>query len=112
LGGKSSLFDDVCSSTGGLERYLRNTMTDETSTIGSHYEIISVRRTEPPSGVEGSNWYKYVIAFEGSNTLDGYQKGSLGAVTKAVEEFVAQLNERHMGKRGRVNLVPTPKKKN
>lgn len=79
--------------------------------MAPHYEIVSVRRAEPPPGVEGSNWYKYVISFEGSNTLDGYQQGKLGVVTKAVEEFVAQLNERHQGKRGRVNLVPAPKKK-
>ncbi len=29
----------------------------------------------------------------------------------AVEEIVAQLNERHLGKPGRVNLIPTPKKR-
>jgi len=83
-------------------------MTKESSTLGPHYEIISVRRAEPPSGMEGSNWYQY----ESSNTLQGYQQGSLRAVTEAVEKFVAQLNERHLGKRGRVNLVPTPKQKN
>jgi hypothetical protein len=61
--------------------------------------------------VEGSNWHQYVISFEGSNTINGYQKGNLRAVTTAVQELVAQLNERHLGKRGRVNLVPTPKRK-
>ena len=61
--------------------------------------------------MEGSNWYQYVISFEGNHTLQGYQQGNLGAVTQSVEEFVAQLNERHMGKRGRVNLAPTLKKK-
>ena len=60
---------------------------------------------------EVSNWYKYVISFEGNTNLQGYRQGSLAAVTESVEEFVAQLNERHMGKRGRVNLAPTPKKK-
>ncbi len=74
------------------------------------YEIVSIQRAKPPPGVEGSNWHQYVIAFEGSNTIHGYQPGNLKAVTRAVEEIVAQLNERHMGKRGRVNLVPTPKK--
>ncbi len=87
-------------------------MTDKSSKMGPHYEIMSVRRAEPPPGVEGSNWYQYEISFEGSNTLQGYQQGSLAAVTESVEIFVAQLNERHLGKRGRVNLVPTPKKKN
>ena len=86
-------------------------MTDESSAMEQPYEIVSVRRAAPPPGVEGSNWHQYVIAFEGSNTIHGYQRGNLRAVTSAVEEIVAQLNERHLGKRGRVNLVPTPKKK-
>ena len=86
-------------------------MMDESSVKGQHYEIVSVRSAEPPPGVKGSNWHQYVIAFEGSNTINGYQKGNLRAVTMAVQELVAQLNERHLGKRGRVNLVPTPKKK-
>ena len=86
-------------------------MMDESSEKGQHYEIVSVRSAEPPPGVEGSNWHQYVIAFEGSNTINGYQQGNLRAVTTAVQEMVAQLNERHLGKRGRVNLVPTPKKK-
>ena len=86
-------------------------MMDESSEKGQHYEIVSVRSAEPPPGVEGSNWHQYVIAFEGSNTINGYQQGNLRAVTTAVQELVAQLNERHLGKRGRVNLVPTPKKK-
>ena len=61
------------------------------------YEIISIRRAKPPPGGEGSNWYQYVIAFEGTNTIHGYQQGNLRAVTRAVEEIVAQLNERHLG---------------
>ena len=68
------------------------------------YEIVSVRPANPPSGMEGSNWHQYVIAFEGSNTINGYQQGNLRVVTRAVEEIVAQLNERHRGKRGRVQL--------
>ena len=78
--------------------------------MGQPYEIVSVRRAAPPPGAEGSNWHQYVIAFEGSNTIHGCQQGNLRAVTRAVEEIVAQLNERHLGKRGRVNLVSTPKK--
>ncbi len=73
------------------------------------YEIVSVRRAEPPPGGKGSNWYCYVIAFEGTNTVHGSRQGGFKAVTKAVEEIVAQLNERHFGKRGRVSLVPKPK---
>jgi hypothetical protein len=84
-------------------------MTDEFSALVQPYEIVSVQRAEPPSGGKGSNWYRYVIAFEGTNTIHGCRQGGLKAVTRAVEEIVAELNERHFGKRGRVNLVPRPK---
>ncbi len=77
--------------------------------MGQPYEIVSVRRAEPPPGGKGSNWYRYVIAFEGTNTIHGCRQGGLKVVTKAVEEIVAQMNERHhlrhVSKAGRVDLV-------
>jgi len=73
-------------------------MTDESSAMEQPYEIVSVRPAEPPPGGKGSNWYRYVIAFEGTNTIHGCRQGNLKAVTRAVEEIVAQLNERqHLG---------------
>jgi hypothetical protein len=85
-------------------------MTDEPLALEQPYEIVSVRRTKPPPGTAGSNWHRYVIAFEGRNSIHGCRQGDLRAVTRTVEEIVGQLNQRHLGKRGRVNLVPTPKK--
>ena len=72
------------------------------------YEIVSVRRAEPPPGGEGPYWYRYVIAFEGANTIDGCRQGGLKAVTRAVEEIIVKLNERHLGhlsKPSRIHLV-------
>ncbi len=72
------------------------------------YQIVSVQRAEPPPGTKGSNWYRYVIAFEGTKTIHGCRQGGVKAVTRAVEEIVAKLNERHLGhfsKTGRVHLV-------
>ncbi len=80
-------------------------MTDESSSMGQPYEIVSVRRAEPPPGAEGSDWHRYVIAFEGTDTIRGCRQGQLKAVTRAVEEIVAQLNERQSGKPGLVHLV-------
>jgi hypothetical protein len=85
-------------------------MTDESSALEQPYEIVSVRRAEPPPGGKGSNWYRYVIAFEGSNTITGCRQGSLKDVTSGMMEMIALLNERHRHKRGRVDLVSTPKK--
>ncbi len=78
--------------------------------MGQYYEIVSIQRAEPPSGGKGSDWHHYVIAYEGSNTITGCRAGSLNVVTSGVVEMVAQLNERHRHKRGRVDLVSTPKK--
>jgi len=69
--------------------------------MGQSYEIVSIKRTEAPSSAEGSNWYGYVIAFEGANTVYGCRQGSLKDVTSAVEEIVEQLNERYWKKRNR-----------
>jgi hypothetical protein len=77
--------------------------------ITQGYQIVSVKPAEPPAGTEGSDWHLYVIA-QGANRIEGHRQGKLKVVTKAVEEIVAQLNERRLGKRGRVNLVPSPKK--
>ncbi len=66
--------------------------------MGQPYEIVSVRRAEPPPGGTGSNWYRYVIAFEGTNTIHGCQQGGLKDVTKAVEEIVVHMNERHLNR--------------
>ncbi len=79
-------------------------MTDESPATQS-YKIVSVRRAEPPPGAEGSYWYRYVIAFEGTNTIHGCRQGGLKAVTRAVEEIVTQLNERRLSKSGRPQLV-------
>lgn len=84
-------------------------MTDESSPVGHPYEIVSVQRAETPAGAEGSDWHRYEIA-QGANIIQGYRQGNLRTVRRAIEEIVIQLNERQMGKRGRVNLVPTPRK--
>ncbi len=59
------------------------------------YEIVSVRRAKRPPGGKGSYWYRYVIAYEGTNTIHGCRQGGLKAVTRAVEEIIVKLNERH-----------------
>lgn len=73
------------------------------------YEIKSISRAETPDGGQGADWYDYEIAL-GNHTIQGCRQGNLKNVTIAVKEIVIQMNERRFGKRGRVNLVPTPKK--
>ncbi len=72
-------------------------MTDESLALEQPYKIVSVRRAKPLPGGKGSNGYRYVIAFEGTNIIHGCRQGGLKAVTREVEETVARLNERHFG---------------
>ncbi len=84
-------------------------MTDESLAVEQPYKIVSVRPAEPPPSGKGSNWYRYVIAFEGINTIHGCRQGGLRVVTRVVVEMVAKLNERHHSghstKPHRVHLV-------
>jgi len=75
-----------------------------------NYEIESVSPTKPPSDMEGTNWYCYIIV-QGRNKIRGYRQGNDKGVRSAVEEIVLQLNERRVGKRGRVHLAMSSEKK-
>ncbi len=77
--------------------------------MGQPYEVVSIKRAETPEGGTGTDWYDYEIAL-GTHSINGCRQGNLKTVTAAVDEIVIQMNERRFGKRGRVNLVPTPKK--
>lgn len=75
-----------------------------TSMTEENYEIVSVRPSEPPPDTDGTDWHCYVIT-QGTNTIRGYRQGNLNTVTNAVNDIVNRLNERRVGKRGRVHLV-------
>jgi len=69
--------------------------------IEDDYEIVSVESTVPPEHMGGTGWHCYVIG-QGTNTIRGYQQGSREIVRQSVEEIVTSLNERRLGKRGRL----------
>lgn len=74
------------------------------------FEVSSITRAEAPEeGAGSANWYRYEIA-QGPNEIVGHRQGSLQAVTQAVADIVLRLNERRLGKAGRVHLTPGPKK--
>lgn len=85
-------------------------MSDEPEGLAQPYKIVAIQRTKPPRGGKGANWYRYKIV-QGTNVIRGYRRGNLKAVTQAVEDIVAQLNQRRDGKRGRVQLVTAQKSK-
>jgi hypothetical protein len=69
-----------------------------------------VESTEPPSDGAGKFWCKYTIV-QGHNTITGYRQGGVKAVKAAVAVIVADMNQRRMGKRGRVHLTSSAKPK-
>ncbi len=73
------------------------------------FQVSSITRAEAPEGATSANWYRYEIA-QGPNEIVGHREGSLQAVTQAVADIVLRLNERRLGKAGRVHLTPGPKK--
>ena len=74
--------------------------------IENGFRIVSIRSAAAPSGSAGQDWYAYCIA-QGTNLINGYRRGDLADVTVGVENIVAALNERRVGKRGRVDLKPS-----
>ena len=78
--------------------------------IDKDYEIVSVESADPPTGLAGPGWHRYVIG-EGRNTIQGYRRGDLKSVTESVEAIVEGLNERRFGKRGRVHLDMSARQK-
>lgn len=79
--------------------------------IDKDYELVSVEPSDPPEDMVGKGWHRYIIE-QGENTILGYKQGNIQAVTQAVEEIVARLNERRYGRSGRVHLtMSSPRKK-
>ena len=85
-------------------------MKEESSLMGNPYEIVSIKRADPPPSGETGDWYNYEIV-QGAHTINGCRQGKLKAVTLAVEEIVVQLNDRRFGKRGRVHVTSAAKAK-
>jgi hypothetical protein len=74
------------------------------------FSVGIIESVAPPDYGAGKYWCKYTIV-QGSNTITGFRQGGVRAVKKAVDEIVVDMNQRRMGKRGRVHLTPSGKSK-
>lgn len=74
------------------------------------YELVSIKKSAPPPGSDGNDWYSYRIS-QGSNTITGYRQGERAAVEAALRQTVVALNERRSPRRGRVQLTQMRKAK-
>ena len=72
--------------------------------LGEQFELFALEESSAPGdGVPGT-WFRYTIT-QGHNTIVGMRQGSKSSVTIALNEIVAALNERRVGRRGRVHLT-------
>ena len=59
----------------------------------SRFTIEIIEKSDPPSNMEGKNWYRYIIS-QGQRKITGFKTGTLQSVTEHVESFTDGLNER------------------
>lgn len=78
----------------------------ETKTDARKYRVLTVEKSDPPEGMQGDNWCRYVIQ-HGNSTIDGIKPGSVTAVTEHAETFAEALNSR----RGKGGSTYAPRKK-
>lgn len=57
------------------------------------YQVVSVEKTDPPAGIEGGTWYRYVIALE-EESIIGNRRGTLKSVTEYAKECAENLSSR------------------
>jgi hypothetical protein len=84
-----------------------NTESQENA-LQQKYTVVSVEKAEPPEGMPGNNWHRYVIG-RGTSRIEGYKPGTLKAVTKHAEECAEDLNARAF--KGYSAYAPRNKKK-
>lgn len=76
---------------------------EESASNNPPFRIVEFARAEPPDGQGDSEWYRYVIS-QGRGAMSGIRQGTRESVTAAVEEIVVRMNERRLGRFGRVHL--------
>ncbi|MBI1424172.1 MAG: hypothetical protein GC149_11940 [Gammaproteobacteria bacterium] len=72
------------------------------------YSVVSVEKIETPDGMEGSNWYRYVIG-RGTSTMVGNRRGTLKQVTEHARSLANDLNARN-GRNGKSLWAPRQNK--
>ena len=89
------------------------TVEDESSNrykVKSNFNVMSIEKTTTPEGMDGDNWYKYIIG-KGTSEIQGLKMGTLTEVTSHANNVANDLNDRSKGKKTS-NIInkkkPTP----
>lgn len=62
-------------------------------TRGKPYSVVNVEKIDTPDGLEGDNWYRYVIDY-GHTLIEGKKAGMLKMVREHAETVVEDMNSR------------------
>lgn len=63
------------------------------------YQVVKVEKIDTPDGMDGNNWYRYVIDY-GQSTIEGKKPGTLKLVKEHAQSVVDELNSRSFGNGG------------
>lgn len=72
------------------------------------FEFVELQQVEAPDGADDGRWYRYVIS-QGDQSIVGHRRGTKKKVRAAVNDIVQRMNERRMGRSGRVQLSMSKK---
>lgn len=72
------------------------------------FEFVELEHVEAPDGSDDGRWYRYVIS-QGEQSIVGHRRGTKKKVRAAVRDIVQRMNERRMGRSGRVHLSMSKK---
>jgi len=73
------------------------------------YEVVSVEKTAMPAGVEGDDWYRYVL-LGGKSRINGFRRGPRAAVEEYASHCVEELNLRSIRGKSTRPMAPAKKK--
>jgi hypothetical protein len=77
---------------------------------GKPYSVINVEKIDTPDGLEGDNWYRYLIDY-GHSVIEGKKAGILKVVREHAEAVVEDLNSRSFVLGNTVSYASRNKKK-
>lgn len=72
--------------------------TADVKYIDVKYKVIEVEKTSAPQGLEGDNWFRYVIK-KGNSVMDCKKSGTLKSVTLHAKDLAELINSRNVGGR-------------
>ena len=63
------------------------------ATLGREYSLVRVEKTDPPAGMQGNNWYRYIVKRKNGDII-GNRCGSFQQVSSYAQSFTDGLNAR------------------